>query len=190
MKKIAFPIWILAILAFAVTSCVKKDNFDPQVQREIEDNLIAEYVQEKFPEATKHNDSGIWWAILVDAEESDDDYEYKIIENYLESPVIKVNYSGKLLSGVQFDSGNDVTFNLGNLIVVAWHAMFLPSKIGETDVFGITPKGLRKGMKVRFVTPSQWAYGRYGQGNIPSNAPLDFTIEVLDINPPTQSDNQ
>lgn len=80
---------------------------------------------------------------------------------------ITVNYVGKYFNGEQFDASatnSPLQTNFTNLIK-GWQLL--------TKV--------KKGGKIRLLIPSQKAYGATGRNNIPSNCPLDFEIELVDV---------
>lgn len=185
MKNIKLFTLLFVLAGVTFSSCRKESFFDPEEQFEAEKPIIENYVKANIPDAIKHENTGIWYEILETADENEDPYEYTIHSSgYINNVDIEIKYRGVLLDGTVFDSNTEgVTFSLGELIR-AWQVMFLPKTIGDLPVGGILEEGLQKGMKVRFVTPSYYAYQHIGQGNVPANAPLDFTIEVLDIRDP------
>lgn len=84
---------------------------------------------------------------------------------------VKVHYEGKLLDGTKFDSsydrGEPIAFPLMNVIA------------GWTEGMQL----IGKGGKIQLRIPANLAYGERGAGTIPPGATLDFTVELLDINP-------
>jgi len=79
---------------------------------------------------------------------------------------VRVNYRGLLTNGSEFDSGNDITFNLQGVIA------------GWTE--GIPEFG-RGGSGTLYI-PTEMAYGSRGAGNsIPPNADLIFDVDLLDF---------
>ena len=191
MRKLNFV--VLAFVATAFTACMKDtEPFDYEAQFEREKSIISEYVATNIPDATFQESTGIWFEVLAEGEP--DSYQYKFVNkgNSLEAPIVRVKYKGVLLDGTQFDAVSDnegMRMSLSG-VIAAWQYSFFPKEIfndtGElVEVGGLTPGGLKKGSKIRFVTPSLWAYREYGQGKVPANAPLDFTIEVLEIEAPT-----
>lgn len=82
---------------------------------------------------------------------------------------VKVNYTGTLADGTQFDSSNGtpIEFSLSGVIP------------GWTE--GI--QKVNKGGKIRLVIPAELAYGEQGQPGIPPNSTLIFEVELLDIKP-------
>lgn len=95
--------------------------------------------------------------------------------------VIRVHYKGTIAqSGLKFDSsydgGEPVTFKLeqGGLIQ-GW-------------VDGIP--GMKVGGKRRLVIPANLAYGEQGTQGIAPNSDLVFEVELLAINPPSQTTAQ
>lgn len=79
---------------------------------------------------------------------------------------VSVNYVGKLTSGSTFDSGNDVSFGLNDLIV-GWQA-------------GIPL--MAPGGSITLYLPPSFAYGSQAQRDIPANSILVFNIDLLKIN--------
>lgn len=193
MKKIQLSLLTLLAVIFVLSSCNKNDgpSYDPEVQFQIEKPIIATYVSTNYPGMQYSSDTtGIWFEVTEPGIANS--YEYKIVDTVYQGyqtkmvrpPEITVRYTGKLVSNNQvFDSNNtEAGFKSKlNSLISAWQIAFQPKSIGEYKVGGLTPKGLQKGSKIRFVTPSYFAYGNQNQGIIPANSPLYFEIEVLDI---------
>ncbi|MGH7442506.1 MAG: FKBP-type peptidyl-prolyl cis-trans isomerase, partial [bacterium] len=80
---------------------------------------------------------------------------------------LTVNYTGRLLSGAQFDSSygrGPFSFTLGaGQVIKGWD-------------MGLT--GMKVGGKRELVIPSYLGYGDTGQGPIPPNATLVFEVEL------------
>lgn len=191
MKFLKF--FSLFLATVTLSSCFNNDlDYDMQAQYEIEKPLIQQYVQENLPGATLDTATGIWYQIL-DIGDEEDTYVYKTLGagGGIESPIIQVKYTLRLLNGTvvdKVDTEQGFTSNLAGLIQ-AWHIAFLPKKIGELNTGGFTVNGLQKNSRIRFVTPSMWGYQNRSFGNVPANSPLDFTIEVLDVKAPTNTIN-
>ena len=84
---------------------------------------------------------------------------------------VRVNYTGWLENGKEFDSSNKhggpAEFALGPGLIPGWNEALQTMKVGG---------------KRRIVTPPNLAYGPRGQPpNIPPNATLTFEIELLDV---------
>lgn len=80
---------------------------------------------------------------------------------------VTVNYSGSLISGSEFDSGESITFPLGGVIP------------GWTEGLQL----MQEGAKYRFFIPPELAYGESGAGRvIPPNATLVFDVELVKVN--------
>lgn len=135
---------------------------------------------------------GIWYEIL--SAPTDNSYEYKAVNTQqLTAPTFKAKYTAKLLNGtvVQSDlEGSQYSFtsNSNNIFNNAWYFAFFPYavKFNGIDVKisglgGLTKDGLKKGSKIRLVTPSLWGFGANKIGDIPANSPLVYEIEVLEI---------
>lgn len=91
----------------------------------------------------------------------------------LDTSVVKVNYTGYLLSGKKFDAsadhGGPATFPL-NRVIKGW-----------TEGVKLMPVG----SSFKFYIPSELAYGDRGAGNdIPGGSTLIFEVDLLEIVPP------
>ncbi|HRN78992.1 MAG TPA: FKBP-type peptidyl-prolyl cis-trans isomerase [Ferruginibacter sp.] len=95
--------------------------------------------------------------------------------------VVKVNYTGKNMKGVMFDSNVDPAFGHVEPFLVN---MTQDPNLGLGVIPGWTEglKFLNKGAKAKFYIPSALAYRDQQQGeHIEPNSILIFDIEVLDI---------
>ncbi len=97
------------------------------------------------------------------------------------SVVAKVNYTGRSLDGVEFDSNTDPS--KGHVEPLLVNLTSDPS-IGTSVIPGLADglKTLSKGAKAKVYIPSGLGYGRAGAGgNIKPNTNLVFEVEVLDV---------
>lgn len=205
MKNLNF-FFIALIISIGFTSCMKDNDiepYDPQKYFDIEAPILKNYVEttEGLEDAIL-DETGIWYVIIEEGltdPEDEDFYEYNFnSNNQFEYPRITVNYEGKLVSnGTVFDKGDDKVFSLAGLLG-GWMVTFFPEHMkdrngdivtdpnGDPAKIGITELGLQKGAKVRVVLPSPYGYQSSTQhANIPPNSPLDFYIEVLEVQPPS-----
>jgi len=85
-----------------------------------------------------------------------------------ESSTVVYKYTGRLLDGTVFDSSTDGTFSttLSGIFVEGWKSIV---------------KKYTAGAKFRMFIPSDLAYGTSGTGKIPTNAILDFDIEIVSV---------
>lgn len=195
-----------AIILF--TACNKNDGFGDIDEEQIRQDSIrkAEVVKEQAPLLKAYVENpenewnnplldttwGIWYEILAPGQSDSYTYKYNAYGQII-APTIEVKYKGQLLNGTIFDqtdststSSKTRTFNLGGLIR-AWHYAFLPKTIDYNGqnypAPGISTNGLKKGSKIRFVTPSPWGYDDDDRTaeKIPANSPLVFEIEVVNI---------
>lgn len=81
------------------------------------------------------------------------------------SDEVKVNYEGFLTDGQEFDSGEEIEFNLSGLIL-GWQ-IGIP-EIGE-------------GGDITLIVPSSAGYGVRGNTSVPPNATLVFNIQLIEI---------
>ena len=82
---------------------------------------------------------------------------------------VTVNYAGKLIDGVEFDSsykrGQPATFPVGGVIK------------GWTEALQL----MKEGSKWQLVIPADLAYGEQGRPGIPPNSVLIFEVELVSI---------
>jgi FKBP-type peptidyl-prolyl cis-trans isomerase FkpA len=85
------------------------------------------------------------------------------------SDKVKVDYSGSLVDGVEFDS----SYKRGKPLEIALDGVI---KCWTEGVQMMKPGG-----KARLICPSEIAYGERGAGPIPPNATLVFDVELLEV---------
>jgi len=90
------------------------------------------------------------------------------VEPINETSTVVYKYTGRLLDGTVFDSSTDGTFSttLSGIYVEGWKSI---------------AKKYTAGAKFRIFIPSDLAYGTSGTGKIPTNAILDFDIEIVSV---------
>ena len=188
MKKLNVLILGL-IVTMGFSSCMKEDSYDESKQYAIEKPQLEQYANEHFENPEINETTGIWFEVLEEGDPNS--YEYTIIQNadnpnnpYVEAPKVRVKYKLSLLDGsVVEEETTGVEMSIGGTIY-AWQYAFLPQEIDGREITGLTETGLKTGSKIRFVTPSRWAYRNSTQPGIAPNTPLVFEIEVLDIQSP------
>lgn len=79
---------------------------------------------------------------------------------------VTVNYRGTLTNGEEFDSGNDVSFGL-NQLILGW----------QEGIPLIAPGG-----SITLYLPPTLAYGAQAQPGIPANSILVFKIDLVRVN--------
>ncbi len=116
--------------------------------------------------------------ILEYLEENDLDYQevesgvFVVIEEEgtgshpSENSTVKLDYTGYLLNGNVFDSGEAVS-------------LFLP---GTVQGFSIGVRQFRRSGSGKILIPSALGYGSYAQGSIPRNSVLIFDVRIIDFN--------
>lgn len=147
-------IGVLFLLVGVFSSC-KKDTYDAEKQGKIDDALIVDFLAKNSIIAVKHS-SGLYYQLITAGSGN---------VTYSGSTNVSVTYEGKLLNGTVFDkSTTTVTFPLKNLIQ-GW-------QIGIPMI--------QKGGKIRLIVPSTLAYKNESPStDIPKNAVLDFTIDLI-----------
>lgn len=155
--KARYLLLLSFIAIFSLSSCLKGDNFDPEVQAKADDALIVKFLADKNITATKHS-SGLYYQIIAPGSGN---------ITYSGNTEVSAKYVGRLLNGNIFDQRvtEPVSFKLGG-VIVGW-------QIGVPLI--------QKGGKIRLFIPSGYAYGNQGAGTIPPNSVLDFDIELVDV---------
>jgi len=193
-----FKLLLVAFLAvISVSSCMKDDNnYDNGESEQARIDTILKkqapileaYAKSKFTNPKLDTITGIWYEELVKS--TDETYEYTITSTgYFVTPRAKVKYKGELMDGKVFDEPSNpgefnIASNVQSGVIQAWTRAFYPKTVvfnGKTYTTGLVDKGLRKGSKIRFISPSPWCYDNKVNGEIPADSPLIFTIEVLEI---------
>lgn len=159
MKKINY-ILLFVCLATCFSACKKDlgiENFDVEGQFKTDTTAIRAFaIANKIP-IVKEPKYNIFYQII----EPGSGAEVNLLSN------ISVKYTGRLLNGTVFDSKATPTLFPLNGMITGWQA-------------GIPL--IRKGGKIRLLLPSFYGYGNQARGPIPANSPLDFDIELVDVN--------
>ncbi len=145
-------------------------------QKGIDEKLLADYFTKKGIKAQK-TASGLYYSISRQGTGP----------TPKTGQMLSVNYTGRLLNGVPFDSNTDSSFK---------HPEPFKVPIGKGNVIKGWDEGLmllNKGTKAVLYIPSTLAYGSQDRSpQIPANSILIFEVELLDIQdappPPVQVD--
>lgn len=133
-------------------------------QNQIDDKLMQEYFAKNNISPMK-TASGIYYVIAKEGAGATPTQGQKVT----------VNYTGKTLDGVTFDSNVDPNFQ---------HVQPFTFTIGKGEVIPGWDEGialLKKGGKATLFIPSSLAYGPAAQGNIAANSVLMFDVEMTNI---------
>lgn len=153
MKKYFTLIPFLIIVALA--AC-KKDKFDPEIQAATDEGIIQTYISRNEIPAVRDSASGLYYQIINPGSGT---------AAPTDSSIIKVNYTGKLITGELFDQQTNLSSRLGALIP-AW-------RIGLPHI--------KAGGSIKLIVPSKLAYGNQVVGSIPRNSILVFDIALLQV---------
>lgn len=145
--------WLVAIAILVLFAACGSD--DPEKQAAKDREKIIDYIE-------KHD---------LDAHELETGVFYVIEQtgngNFpTENSTVVLNYTGKLLSGKQFDVGFGSSLNLRGTILGFRYGI---------PMFNRGSKGL-------LLIPSGLGYGPNGSFSIPPNAVLIFEVEIIDFN--------
>ncbi|RYD56047.1 MAG: peptidylprolyl isomerase [Sphingobacteriales bacterium] len=133
-------------------------------QKVIDDQAIQAYLAQNKIKATK-TASGMYYKI----DKPGTGVSPKV------GQTVTVNYTGKTMDGVTFDSNVDPQFQ---------HVQPFSFALGQGQVIRGWDEGvalLKKGSKATLYIPSGLAYGANGQGPIKANSVLIFDVEVKDF---------
>lgn len=160
---------ILLLVAACFASC-KKGYDAVQLERDqavVDDGIIQDYIdshnlRDKVQEVDSVDvKTGIYIIPLNPGTGSD---------VFTNSTRITVSYTAKILTtGVVFAQSND------------FHPSFT---LGETlRAWKLSIPKIKKGGKIRILSPSRYAYGPYPQTDLglPENSVVDFEVELLDV---------
>lgn len=150
--KLSAALLVLTIIVI-LGSCKKITEYD----REYEIELIEEFMDERDFDIIP-TESGLYFLELTEGDNLP----------AFENDTVRVEYDGYFLDGRKFDGGEfQFTINGYPTAIQGFNeAVTLMSGIGSTAVA---------------IIPSWIAYGSRGSGSIPSNTPLFFELELLDI---------
>ena len=144
---------LLAVFVTVFSSC-SKDSFDPAKQAAKDDAAIQSYIAANNITANK-DPSGVYYQVITSGTGA-----YPTVNSK-----VTVNYTGKLLNGTVFDSGNLPTTALSTLIK-GWQ-------------YGIPH--INTGGRILLLIPSALGYGNATQGSIPANSVLIFTVDLTGV---------
>jgi FKBP-type peptidyl-prolyl cis-trans isomerase FkpA len=150
---------LFLISVVSLSSCLKQ-GVDPYAQAQeqlVKDEVvIKKFIADNNIPALRHQ-TGVYYQILEPGTGN---------HVYTANSKATTNYKGRLLNGSIFDQSTaPISFPLGN-VIAGW-------QIGVPLI--------QKGGKIRLLIPSGYGYGASGSGSIPSNAVLDFDIELVDV---------
>jgi FKBP-type peptidyl-prolyl cis-trans isomerase FkpA len=127
-------------------------------ETELGDILITQF-KSTIPSTFTRNAAGVYYQIINPGTGT---------ETVTLTSNLKIAYTGRLFDGTVFDSApvSSPFQSTLNSLIEGWKT---------------TVPLIKKGGKIRILIPSYLAYGPSGNAAIPSNAPLDFDIELVDV---------
>jgi len=159
MKKMVFVFVVAGIVVFFAcnknlpdtTACT---NLSPYA----DSTALLKYAHDSSIQVTRDS-SGLYYQIL----DSGNSVRPVYSSNFV------VNYVGRLMSGVVFDSASNSNLNGARLsgLITGWQ-------------IGLTKIGV--GGHILMLIPSAYGYGCTGYGPVPGNAPLYFDVRLLQVN--------
>jgi len=154
-NKILFAA-IALVLSFS--ACQKAEEYDREAQLKADTETIQAFITKNALSNVQQHE-GIFYQVLKEGTGT---------ETIEADDTVTVNYEGRLLDGTVFDKSKTepIKFPL-NGVIEGWQR-------------GIPL--LKKGGQIRLFIPSPMAYANFKVGPIPANSPLDFTVELIEVN--------
>lgn len=106
------------------------------------------------------------------------------IGEFYSTDTVTVNYTGKFLTDKAFDTSIESVAKANGIYSQSRKyepSEFILGRVIAGFQFGISQ--METGEKATVFVPSEFGYGRNGQGNIGPNTPLIFEIELIKVNP-------
>lgn len=161
MKRHYFGLLGLLAVMMMFAACKKdkkEEPHDPVKQAAIDEQLIQKYIADSSITGTLKDDtSGLHYKILARGTTPNDTITLEDRMN--------ITYTGKLLNGNVFDSGENTTLREARLkgLIKGWQ---------------IGLRKIAKGDKVLLLIPSALGYGNSSSGSIPANSVLVFEVTL------------
>lgn len=143
---------IICVLVASCSACKKSDNYDAGAQAATDDAAIQAYLKAKNITAIK-DPSGLYYQVITPGTGA-----YPTTAS-----TVTVNYTGKLLDGTVFDSGNGFSTTLTS-VITGW-------TIGIPHI--------NTGGRIVLYIPSGLGYKNSATGSIPANSVLVFTVDLI-----------
>lgn len=153
--------WLISLLLLAglawMNGCDQDPALSPEEQEAVDVALIEQYVADNNLDGyyTENN-------IFVSLDE-----EGTGTETPGPNSTVEVVYTGKYLTGNEFDSSDGLSVQFGlQQVIAGWREGLQEFKRGARGII---------------IIPSRYAYGPRGRASIPPNSVLLFELELLDF---------
>ncbi|MEY3649119.1 MAG: hypothetical protein RLZ13_2004 [Bacteroidota bacterium] len=178
MKSRLFAVLALLFGAFSLISCVDADQTQ-EVILERDKQAIEKFLQENPISSVKEYSEPIegfymFWQVSVKPERN----------NLLRGDTVSVNYTGKTLDKKIFDSSIEQVARDNGIFSAGRKYQPLRYAVG----YGFTITGfefaismMHPGEKATVIFPSRLGYGSQASGGIPSNSPLIFELDLVQV---------
>jgi FKBP-type peptidyl-prolyl cis-trans isomerase len=179
MKKVALVLFV----AFSIVSCISSTE-DDKILYDRDLKSIEKYVADN-PITTVKEFNDPAYGILIQWSEASNSGITALVNDS-----ISVNYTGKLINNVVFDTSLESVAKENNIFISSrtyapYEYIFGANKV----IFGFdyAISKMQKGDKARVLIPSYYGYGRMPQGIIPANSVLIFELQLVDVKPKKNS---
>jgi FKBP-type peptidyl-prolyl cis-trans isomerase len=178
MKSRLFAALTLLVVALSMLSCVDSDQTQ-EVILERDKEAIQKFLQENPIASVKEYSEPIegfymFWQVSTKPERN----------NLLRGDTVSVNYIGKTLDKKIFDTSIEQVARDNGIFSAGRKYQPLRYAVG----YGFTITGfefaismMHAGEKATVIFPSRLGYGTQASGGIPSNSPLIFELELVQV---------
>ncbi|MCH7413253.1 FKBP-type peptidyl-prolyl cis-trans isomerase [Belliella sp. R4-6] len=174
MKKVSLFVFSAFILLSACIS--EQENFNLRMEQDKE--AILNYIAANtLPDAKEFKDvpNGFYmfWEVVNPT-----------LDSLMIGDTLYIDYTGKLLNNVVFDTSNDSIARANNIHVSQRDYEPLKFIIGQGGLiqgFQFALSQMKEGEKATALFPSIFGYGPSSQGRIPANSPLVFDLHLVEV---------
>jgi FKBP-type peptidyl-prolyl cis-trans isomerase len=178
MKLRLFSLLTLLIGTLSIFSCIDPDQTQ-EVILEKDKEAIVKYLQDNPISGVKEYSEPIegfymFWQVSTSEERN----------AISRGDTVRVNYTGKMLNNKVFDTSIEQVAKDNNIYSSnrQYQPLRYPIGLGYTiSGFEFAISMMHVGEKAIVLFPSRLGYGAQSNGEIPSNSPLIFELELLEI---------
>ncbi len=183
MKIKLYSLFALVLAAASITSCIdKEESAEAVYARDVE--AIEDYIQASSLTNVKEYNDPTYGIRIIWQEVSGSGIPVEL------GDTLRVDYTGKLLNDNVFDTSIESVARDNNLFSSNRDYSPLKFRIGLGYlIFGFEygVAQMEQGDKATIFIPSGSGYGRNPNGEIPSNSPLIFEMDLVEVIPgPTE----
>ena len=168
----------LLLGAASFVSCIDEGESNEVIDQQDKEEIEAYLEENAMPSAKEFKDVNnsiyVFWEVSVDPEVNDE---------LLRLDTVKVDYVGSLLTNEVFDTSIEQVAKDNDIYNSQRKYVPLVFPLGGSVIpgFEFAVSLMRVGEKATVIFPSRLGYGTQAQNAIPSNSPLIFQLELLQV---------